>query len=281
MQPTTQLITWIMAGYKAGELERLHEELYDILERVIETCDKLQIEYAIVGGTAIGAHFEDAILPWDDDIDLGMERGDYERFLREAETALPKGYTLQSPLNEPLTPFYFAKVRKDGTHFEGEDEAGLAIHHGIYIDIFPLDRVPDNVTAERLHRKLIRILCNAFVSASGKLNEGGAVARFGYKTIAKILGKQLIYKLLRWVQSWYTNSDVSRVNIARMPKDHIQRDTLHPTDIRPLGRLMVRAPRRITEYLEWHYPWLERFPPEEKRVNHAPLRLEFSKRTEA
>lgn len=269
-----------MSGYKAGELERLHEELYDILGRVTQMCDRLQIEYVVVGGTAIGAHFEDGILPWDDDIDLGMEREDYERFLSVAESELPEGYVLQSPLNEPLTPYYFAKVRKSGTHFEAEDEAGLKIHHGIYIDIFPLDRVPDNKALEKIHRKAIRVLCNAFVASAGKLNDGGAVARFVYRVAAKIVGKRLIYKLLRWVQMWFLRSDVRRVNIARMPKDHISRDTLHPADIRPFGQLMVRAPRRITEYLEWHYPWLERFPSEEKRVNHAPLRLEFSTQDE-
>ncbi len=264
-------------GYKTGELEQLHEELYEILERVIEVCDRLGIDYTIIGGTAIGAHYVDGILPWDDDIDIGMERPDYDLFMRKAADVLPDGYTLQTPHNEPNTPYYFTKVRKDGTIFEPEDEAGLDIHHGIYVDIFPLDRVPDNPTMERIHRKAVRVLCNAFVAASGKLNSGFLVGRIAYILVAKILEKPTITMLMEWVHRWYEKSDCERVNIARMPRDHIYRETLHPKELRLFGHLTVKAPRKMLEYLECHYPHLE-YPPEERQINHAPLRLEFSKR---
>ncbi len=261
-------------GYKAGELERLHIELYDILARLIEVCDKLSINYFIIGGTAIGAHFDGAILPWDDDIDIGMERGDYERFLREASSELAAGYTLQSPMNEPNTPYYFAKLRKDNTLFVAQDEVGLDIHHGIYIDIFPLDRCPDSEVAERVQRGVVRVLCNAFVASMGKLS-GGKLQMLFYNAITAILPKALIYKLLTAAQGAFNECDTKRVTIIRMNRDHIVRERLHPPQQVKLGDREVNAPREMLEYLEWHYIGLTRDVPPEEQINHAPIVLDF------
>ena len=58
--------------YTAKELDLLHAELYDILGETIRICRKHDIPYFVIGGTAIGALYDRAILPWDDDIDIGM-----------------------------------------------------------------------------------------------------------------------------------------------------------------------------------------------------------------
>ena len=123
--------------YNAEILRQLHEELYDVLREVVRVCDKAGIPYSIQGGTAIGAHFFEDIVPWDDDVDLGMTRENYERFLREAPALLGEGYVLQEFTTERDTPFYFAKVRKRGTRFVEREWVGMPIEEGIYIDIFP------------------------------------------------------------------------------------------------------------------------------------------------
>ena len=55
--------------YTAEELDLLHTELYDILGETIRVCQKHDIPYFVIGGTAIGALYDQGILPWDDDID--------------------------------------------------------------------------------------------------------------------------------------------------------------------------------------------------------------------
>ncbi len=261
-------------GYQKGELERLHVELYDIMSQVISTCDRLSIPYFVIGGTAIGAHFDGAILPWDDDIDIGMERADYERFCLEAPNELPKGYTLQSPYNEPNTPYYFAKVRKDGTLFISCDEVGLDMHHGIYVDIFPFDRTSDSPTLERVQREVVRVLGNAFVATEGKL-QGGAMAMTFYRAITAVLPKRVIYRLLSAAQCAFNGCDTRCVTIIRMDRDHIRREMLHPPQEMSLGELRVKAPREVLRYLEWHYVGLTRDVPPEEQVNHAPVILKF------
>ncbi len=261
--------------YKAGELKRLHGELYDILGRVVEVCERLEINYFIIAGTAIGAHFEGDLLAWDDDIDLGMERDDYDRFLAESEALLAEGYILQTPLNEPNTPYYFAKVRKSGTRFEGDDELGLPIHHGIYIDIFPMDRVPNNRVVERIHRWFVRQLSNMFVAHTIPLRDGGAVMRRVVECVSRRFKKRHLYNMLVWVQTRFNRCETKYISIVKMPRDHIERATVHPTEEIKLGNMVVKIPRRVDEYLKWHYPNLRRYIPEDEQVNHAPEYLEF------
>ena len=85
--------------YTAEELDLLHTELYDILGETIRVCQKHDIPYFVIGGTAIGALYDQGILPWDDDIDIGMTRENYNKFLKVAPLGDPikvkvKGYDL-------------------------------------------------------------------------------------------------------------------------------------------------------------------------------------------
>ncbi len=262
--------------YKTGELEELHSHLYDILSHTIDACNKLGIKYFINGGSAIGAFYEGEILPWDDDIDICMEREDYDRFLSEAPAVLDAGYTLQSPLNEPLTPYYFSKIRKDDTLFITSEEVDLNIHHGIYVDIFPMDRIPDNRFLERVQRFKVRVLSNAFVAKQIGL-EGSPLAKSLYKILTILLPKSWIYKLLVIAQTWFNRYDTRYINIVKMPRDHIARSTVNPPQMIKFGDLEVTAPHDLEVYLNWHYPGITRYPSADKRVNHAPITLYFGK----
>ena len=73
--------------YKAEDLKRLHEELYRILAEIIRVCEVLDIPYFIQGGTAIGALYNQGIVPWDDDIDIGMTRADYGVIFKSSSVA--------------------------------------------------------------------------------------------------------------------------------------------------------------------------------------------------
>ena len=86
--------------YTAKELDLLHAELYDILGETIRVCQKHNIPYFVIGGTAIGALYDQAILPWDDDIDLVMLREDYDKFVQIAPDWLKEDLVLQTVYTE-------------------------------------------------------------------------------------------------------------------------------------------------------------------------------------
>lgn len=274
--------------YNSDILRHLHRELVDILREVVRVCNEAHINYFIQGGTAIGAHFFEDIVPWDDDIDLGMTRDNYERFLREAPALLGEGYHLQEFATEPDTPFYFAKVRKRGTRFVEREWVGLDIEGGIYIDIFPYDLIPDNRSKELRQRRRVKFWVNCFTAKSvwlwrwlGRANNGVAMPKSlvscaAIRVVTSLMSKERIYRRLHRELTRYNDSDATRYNIVRMPKDMIPRkDIEHPVRRRLCG-MELWAPDNLEAYLRNHYGDIQKWLPEEKQLNHAPEELAFT-----
>lgn len=276
--------------YNCDILRRLHEELKDVLRETVRVCDMAGIPYFIQGGTAIGAHFFEDLVPWDDDIDLGMTRDNYERFLREAPALLGEGYVLQEFTTEASTPFYFAKVRKRGTRFVECEWVGLDIEDGIYIDIFPYDLIPDNLSLERRQRRKVKFWVNCFTAKSvwlwrwfGRANNGvvfpkSMVSCAAIRLVTLFMSKQQIYNRLNRELTRYNTTSASRYNIVRMPKDMISRAAIEHPELRPFGDMQVWAPSRLEEYLRSHYGDIQKWLPEDKRLNHAPEQLWLGER---
>ena len=273
--------------YNSALLRRLHVELIDILREVIRVCDKAGIPYFVQGGTAIGVHFFEDIVPWDDDIDLGMTRPNYERFLREAPALLGEEYVLQEFNTEPNTPFYFAKVRKRGTRFVESEWVGLPIEDGIYIDIFPYDLIPDNERLRRRQRAKVGFWVNCFIAKSvwiwpwlGKANNGTAKPKSllscaALMVVSAMMSKKAIYERLQRELTRYNNTSASYYNIVRMPKDMIRKEAIEHLEERQFGGIRVMAPSDLESYLRSHYGDIQKWLPEDKRLNHAPEILGF------
>lgn len=273
--------------YEKRQLERLHAELFDILAEVIRVCDLHGIPYFIQGGTAIGALFNRGIVPWDDDIDLGMTRENYDRFLEVAPSALRPGYFLEWFGTEPNTPFYFAKVKKNNTLFVEEMFRNMDIHHGIFVDIFPYDRIPDNPVCERIHRFRSRFWINCFIGKEiwlwrwfGRCEIDAPLPKsvlscLAIRLVCAAMSRRSIYRRMCRVLGTYNGRDCSRVNIVRMPRDQILRSNIENPVRMPFGGMEVWAPRDVESYLRHHYPNLRPDLPEEEQINHAPYRLSF------
>ncbi len=278
--------------YNAEILRQLHEELYDVLREVVRVCDKAGIPYFIQGGTAIGAHFFEDIVPWDDDVDLGMTRENYERFLREAPALLSEGYVLQEFTTERDTPFYFAKVRKRGTRFVEREWVGMPIEEGIYIDIFPYDLVPDDESLRRKQRAKVGFWVNCFMAKSvwlwrwfGRANNGVVLPKSWLSCLAIRLAtathsKEQIYSRLKRELTRYNGTNAKYYNIVRMPKDMIAVEAINNPERRKLGAMEVWAPSDLETYLRSHYGDIQKWLPEEKRLNHAPEILSFGRRVQ-
>lgn len=125
----------------------LQQTEFKMLRAVDEICDRLHIKYFLVCGSALGAVKYAGFIPWDDDLDIGLLRPDYEIFVKEAGRLLPEGYFLQNYHTDSAFPQVFSKVRNSSTTFVEKSSANLPINHGVYIDVFPLDGYPRNKVA--------------------------------------------------------------------------------------------------------------------------------------
>lgn len=276
-------------GYTDEERKRLHECLHDVLEETVRVCNELGIRFFMVGGSMIGCHFFNDIDPYDDDVDVGMERGEYERFLKEAPGKLRKGYVLQWFGNTPDTPFYFAKIRKDNTFFIEETVRNINMHHGIYVDIFPFDRIPDDMKKQRRQRKLANIINSCFVSKNvwmykyfghcmlEKPKKHSFLNCLFDRIVVTFVPKSVIYRLLRKVQTMYNGTETTFCNIVLTNVDQIRVECVNELQRTKFGKTDVFIPKNHEEYLNHHYPNLRKFLPKEEveKNSHRPVVLSF------
>lgn len=276
-------------GYNEEDLKKLHQVLKEICAEIVRVCDENGIEYFIQGGTAMGAHFFNDIMPWDDDMDLGMTMDNYRKFIELAPQKLRKGFSLQVFETEPDTPFYFAKVRKDDTLFVEELYRNLNIHHGIYVDIFPYGKVPDCHIGEVVQREQVRFLINCFISKTiwvwRRLAKHPEECMFDksllscllIKCYSALFSKRQLYRQMMRAMSRHDKGKHKYYNIVRMPKDQIEVEAIKHPVMAEIGSLKVKCPANVEGYLRHHYGQnIQKWPAPHLRVNHAPMILRFN-----
>lgn len=139
-------------------MTELQKKELEILDAFIDVCSRLELKWFMVCGSALGAVKYGGFIPWDDDIDIGLFRDDYEIFVKEAGKYLPSHLFLQNYHTEPQYPSVYSKLRHLGTAFIEKNSENLDINHGVFIDIFPLDGYPDDEKAQKkLERK--KLIC--------------------------------------------------------------------------------------------------------------------------
>ncbi len=111
----------------------------EILDQIDSFCRSNGLKYSLAYGTLLGAVRHGGFIPWDDDIDVIMPRADYEFLLSNWNVP---GFILQNKRTNNDFDQNFTKIRKDHTAFiQDEHEKNVSYHTGIFVDIFPGDRV--------------------------------------------------------------------------------------------------------------------------------------------
>lgn len=125
-------------------IEKIQAIELDILKQVLEILKKHDLTYYMLGGTLLGAVRHQGFIPWDDDIDIGLPRPDYERFLTCARRELSAPYRLHD-IREKDSDYCYYYARVENTDFRLLRSAALKQSEVyVWIDIFPLDGVPSD-----------------------------------------------------------------------------------------------------------------------------------------
>lgn len=125
-------------------LVKLKECELNILIEFDRVCRELDIKYTLSSGTLLGAVRHKGFIPWDDDIDVAMLRKDYEKFVAEGQALLSDHLFIQTYETDKNYPINFGKIRDTSTVLLEYSTQALNIKNGVYIDIFPIDRVSSN-----------------------------------------------------------------------------------------------------------------------------------------
>lgn len=154
-----------------NDLKNMQNRLLEMFLWYHEFCCEHKLKYYMVGGTMLGAVRHKGFIPWDDDIDVAMPRGDYERFLKYTEGRNFGKYRVEgnSSLKEDFL-YVYGKVYDTDTLLT--ENTRKKIKRGIFLDIFPLDGVGNSQEEAARNYKKIHIWHNLLLSRVCVLRKG-------------------------------------------------------------------------------------------------------------
>lgn len=141
-----------------GRLGSLRKLELDIVKEIDKICKENGIKYFLVGGSLLGAVRHQGFIPWDDDLDVGMLREDFEKFRKICPEVLPEKYSYQSYRTERRSHYIFDKIRLKNTLFSTAFSNRFQIENGIFVDILVYDKTSRNPLIQKLHIQLIQIM---------------------------------------------------------------------------------------------------------------------------
>ena len=124
-------------------MKELQRKQLDLLTVFTQICDQLELPYFLVCGSALGAVKYRGFIPWDDDLDVAMLREDYEKLqgLWERNADTTRYACVRS--NESINIHHSAtEIKDNNTTFINAHSVDSDIHHGLMIDVIPIDGVP-------------------------------------------------------------------------------------------------------------------------------------------
>lgn len=244
----------------------------ELLEEVDRICKKCKIQYSIIAGTLLGAVRHGGYIPWDDDADVALLRSEYERFRQVVKTELDTSrFYFQDHRRTRGYRWGYGKLRRKQTLFLREHQEHMPYAQGIFIDIFPIDGVPDNYLLRCMKNFECFCVRKILWSKVGKIAEQSHIKRQIYSLLAKIPED----KIMR-----YYNGMIASAN---RKKTKMVRNLMFPTPNRKYGYYRYwyedtsdtvfegktfPGVRDYDGYLRFKFGEYEELPPEEKRKTH-------------
>lgn len=258
----------------------LQKKEFDILREFIGICEKLELTYFLVCGSALGAVKYGGFIPWDDDIDVALPRKDYEIFLEKAQDMLPEWCFVQNYRTDSRFHLLGTKLRDSRTTLVENMCSGLNINHGVFIDVFPLDGCWKN---EKEYKTILkqRHIFDGKRRVHLKFNRFSRVNFFpirttSYYVLNRLFGlyddtSRAIEYFDSLISSFPTeNSDIwcNHANSASV-REYAPSAQYGRGKIAVFEGLKVRIPEHYDEYLTQKYgDWRADLPEEEKKGHH-------------
>lgn len=275
-----------MEQYRPGELERVQQITLEVFREFIRICEKYQLKYFVHWGTAIGTVRHGGFIPWDDDIDVGMVREDYDRFLEVAPGEIQGRYTLSGAFIQKNCFGMYTTMWKNNTLHMTRQENLWPGKHGIRMDIFPFDYVPEE---EKLRRKQInkvafwnrlyvmKNLKHPDISGSGwKTRIIQGMSFMGHYIMKPVPVDMILGRAKYWGEKYKGGTKLlTLIYYGEAEKWKLKMEDIYPLQEGVFEGMKVNLLHHNHQALTASYGDYMTLPPEEERVNHYQGILSF------
>ena len=251
-------------------------------------CRKNELSYFLCGGSALGAQRHGGFIPWDDDIDIAMPRADYDRMRELFLAELGDCYWVQSIHSNDNYDLPFMKIRKKGTRYIEVFETNLN-EAGVFIDIYPLENLPDFAPTRLFHGVICDFLhfCCSCVRIHHKkqiyFEYFGGLRAFKIKAfIGKCLSFISLKKWCHLADRWASKYKNLHTKFVSFPSGrmHYFGEMLHRSSVFPLKECnfdgqTISVMSDPSEHLTKLYGDFSVIPKQESREQHSIILLDL------
>ena len=259
-------------------LRKLQLQELKCLKELKRICDENNIKYFLIGGTLIGAVRHKGFIPWDDDIDVGMLRSEYDKFCKICPEKINKElFYFQIPeVEEGNADFEIARIRLNGTHFVQRHRTKLKnSHDGCFIEILPYDDLPPTKFKCDVYHKYFRIMKRV---VGCRMNYGyhinNPVKRFVFYSgvfLSRIIPLKILYNQMLNYHLKYFNTDSEKVFLLagayNWKKESHLRSTVSEFTTLEFEGESYNVPKNYDLFLKEQYGDYMTLPPVEEQVN--------------
>lgn len=255
------------------QLEKLHQVELKALLKFDQVCRKYNLQYTLDGGTLLGAIRHKGFIPWDDDTDVCMLREDFEKLRSIPKEEWGNEFFYQSHETDSNYKYTYDKLRVNGTFF-GEkalDHTGIK-NNGIFLDIFPLDAVPDDARQNKqiFDFELLRLL---FMSKYINIDYRHGFEKEVAKTIRvlfKGVSTEKMFKATEKIIKKYNNQGFTRNRSFasfNLKNNVYDSSSLEETYDAEFEGYKFKVSKHYDEILTNLYGDYMKLPPKEERIN--------------
>ncbi len=267
--------------------ERKHLQQCELLiaKEIKRLCEKHAIPYYLVGGSLLGAVRHRGFIPWDDDIDIGMERSDYDRFCGLCAAELGEAFVLQTWDTDENYPMSYGKVRLKGTCVREAFLSGeRPKENGIFVDVFPYDNVPDDPLGRLIQEKGYYILKRLLWLKKGHgrtITEESARKKRRYRfaaVAASLISYRAVRKSYDRLIRRYNDRETERLvfdGVYSYEINSIRREWLKKTKMYRFEDTEFMSFEDADSYLRHMFRDYMQLPPEDQRHSHEILAVDF------
>lgn len=190
----------------SGKLTRIKELELMMLKDIDELCEKHGIKYFLCGGTMLGSVRYGHSIPWDDDLDIGMLRKDFDKFRKVCLKEQKDLYNYSSHWCKSGAHYIVDKVRLNGTYFSTKYSSIHEYKDGLFIDVLVYDQTSNIRWIGKLHSLIIHKLSKMIeVRWYNRPRRKNLLKEMAVLPLLRIFPINFYHKIYEWLLTLYKN----------------------------------------------------------------------------